>query len=162
MTLSADLQRVYASAPVNTTWYDALYLTHPAWSTPVAFITNSIEPRIFNLNGQPVEFTPATFTVQLPRRDDLGIVDFEITFPLTARVFSLIDLAEPSDDPISATLTTYLDTSADPQMEPITLQLDNVSLGVESGTGRAQRIDLLNRTYPRNIVRPLYYPGLWR
>ena len=137
-------------------------MTHPAWSAPVAFITNTVQPRVFELFGEEVTFEPATFSVQMPKRDDLGLVDFEVTFPVTARVVELIDLAEPSDYPITATLTAYLDGSTGPEMEPITLKLDNISLGVESGTGRAQRIDLLNRAYPRNIVRPLFYPGLWR
>lgn len=162
MTLSPELQRLYASAPTNLTWYDALYLTHPAWDAPVAFLTNSVKPRTFNLFGAPVEFQPATFSVQMPKRDDLGLVDFEITFPITSAIVALIDLAEPSNSPISATLTAYLDSSIEPQMEPITLSLDNVSMGIESGTGRAQRIDLLNRAYPRNIVRPAAYVGLWR
>lgn len=162
MTISAELQRVYSSAPVGVTFYDALYLSHPSWTNPVAFITNTVDNKTFNLYGQPVTFIPATFRVKMPTRNDLGIVDFEIIFPLTYDVMELIDLAEPTGVPITATMTTYLDSSADPQMEPITLQLDNISLSDENGTGRAQRIDLLNRMYPRNIVRPDTYPGLFR
>lgn len=162
MSLSLELQRVYSSAPNNVTYYDALYLSHPEWPSDLAYITNTIEEKTFNLDGIPVLYTPATFSVSLPKRDDLGLVDFEITFPLTYDTIKLIELAEPSDEPITATLTTYLDGIVDPQMEPITLQLDNITVGFTSATGRAQRIDLLNRTYPRNIVRPAAYPGLVR
>ena len=162
MTISLELQRVYSSNPVGVTTYDALLLTHPDWDTDMAYITNTIEYRTFNLLGQSVTFTPATFVIRLPTRNDLGIVDFEVTFPLTYDAMTLINLAEPSGVPITATLTTYLDSSLDPQMEPIVLQLDNLAINDTNVTGRAQRIDLLNRMYPRHIVRPDSYPGLLR
>lgn len=162
MTLSVALQKIYASAPVNVTWYDALWLNHSQWPEPLAFITNSIEARVFNLNGIPYSFQPAEFVIQLPKRDDLGLVDFQVQFPVTSRVINMVDLAEPGAETIQAVITTYIDGSMEPQMEPIELQLDSVVLGTTQGAGRAQRIDLLNRAYPRSIVRPLFYPGLWR
>lgn len=162
MSLSPELQKLYSSAPVNVTWYDALWLDHVAWPSPVAFITNTVVPRTFNLNGQPYVFEPGNFVIQLPKRDDLGLVDFEVRFPVTSRIVTLIDLAEPGDETITAVMTTYLDSSPEPQMEPIVLRLDNVALTLTEGAGRAQRVDLLNRMYPRQIVRPTNYPGLWR
>lgn len=162
MAISQDLQRVYSSNPTGVTFYDALYLSHPTWPVDLAYITNTIEDKTFNLYGEPVVFKPASFEIKLPTRNDLGIVEFEILFPLTYTTIELVDLAEVSDDPITATLVTYLDGSPDPQMEPITLQLDTIALNDTNGIGRAQRIDLLNRMYPRGIVRPDVYPGLFR
>lgn len=160
--ISDDLKRIYVSAPVNVTAYEALHLSHPAWPEAIALITNSIEPRTFNLKGVPVEFQPATFSIRLPKRDDLGLVDFEVVIPLTAKVAKLIALAEIAATPISAALTVYIDGQADEQITPIELQMDQVAMSNEYASGRAQRIDLLNRAFPRRIVRSDVFPGLWR
>lgn len=162
MTISAELQRIYSSAPVNITFYNALYLSHPNWAEPLAYITNTVEERTFKLNGADVLYKPASFTIRLPARNDLGIVEFSIDFPMTSTTVDNLDLAENSGEPITAILTTYIDSSLDPQMEPVQLQIDKVSMTAESGTATAQRIDLINRAYPRNIVRALTYRGLLR
>lgn len=162
MTISLELQRIYASSPVNITFYNALYMTHPNWLTAIAYITNSVVDRTFNLYGESVLFKPASFIVRLPQRDDLGVVEFGIDFPVTSTTVDLLDLAENSGQPITATLTTYIDGSLDPQMEPVKLFVDQIAMTHENGTATAQRIDLLNRSYPRNIVRALTYPGLLR
>ncbi len=160
--ISDDLKRIYASAPVNITAYEALYLSHSAWEAPIALITNSIVPRTFNFKGSPVEFQPATFSTRLPKRDDFGLVDFEVLIPLTANVANMIELAESAGSPISAALTVYIDGQANEQLTPIELQMDQIAMSNEFASGRAQRIDLLNRAFPRRIVRSDVYPGLWR
>lgn len=162
MSISAELQRIYSSAPVNVTWYDAIVLDHSAFLAPLCYLSNSVVARTFNLYGQPVEFQPAIFSLSMPRRDDTGLVDIELSFPLTYSTMKSIELAEPNDETVSLTVTTYIDGSLEPQMTPIVLQIDNIALGTESATARAQRIDLVNRAYPRNIVRPTFYRGLWR
>lgn len=162
MALTPELKRIYSSSPNGVNFYESLYLTHPDWDTALAYITNSVEPLTFNRNGTPTLFNPGSFAIALPKRDDLGLVDLAITFPITSQTITLIDLAEPSGIPITAEVSVYLASSIDPQMDPIVLQLDNIQLGNETGTGIAQRIDLLNRAYPRKIVRPSTYPGLWR
>jgi hypothetical protein len=160
--ISDDLKRIYTSAPVNITAYEALYLTHPAWPEAIALITNTVEQRTFNFKGVAVDFQPATFSTRLPKRDDLGIVDFEVVIPLTAKVANYMILAELSLKPIDAALTVYIDGQADEQLTPIELQIDQISMTNEFANGRAQRIDLLNRAFPRRIVRAESFPGLWR
>lgn len=162
MALTPELKRIYSSNPTGVNFYESLYLTHPAWPEALAYMTNTVEPLAFNRNGTLTEFKPGTFAISLPKRDDLGLVDLAITFPITSQTITLIDLAEPSGIPITAEVSVYILSSTEPQMEPIVLQLDNIQLGTDTGTGIAQRIDLLNRAYPRKIVRPTTYPGLWR
>lgn len=160
--ISDDLKRIYASAPVNITAYEALVLDHPSWSSRVALLTNSVEARTFNFKGSPQEFQPATFSIRLPKRDDLGVVDFEVIIPLTADVVRKIDLAEAAGTPIQAAMTVYIDGQTDEQLTPIELLMDQIAMSNEYASGRAQRIDLLNRAFPRKIVRAEVYPGLWR
>lgn len=163
MALSPELQRIYASAPVNTVAYEALVLTHPAWAEPVAIITNTVTNTTKNFNGQPIEFTAAVFEVQLPKRDDLGVVQLSVSFPIvTRRMMELITQAETARTPISATMLVFIDASMDSQIDPIELQLDAVAINEEEVTGIASRIDLINKIFPRAIVRPDNFPGLYR
>jgi hypothetical protein len=162
MALTDELKRIYSSAPVNTTVYEALLLTNPAWTSYIALINNSVEPRDFNFKGVLTSYQPATFRVLLPKRNDFGLVDFEVQIPLTAQVASMLILAEQSKSPIQAAMTVYIDGQLDEQMTPIELTMDRVTMNDEFANGKAQRIDLLNRIFPRTIVRPDVYPGLWR
>lgn len=163
MTISAELQRVYSSAPNNTPFYEGLVLSHPDWPEKIAIITNTITPMVKNLDGQPVTFNPAAFTITLPRRDDFGLVELAVNFPLASRqMVELIELAEKAQKPITAKLSVYLDSSPDPQMTPIELQLNQIGMTETEVTGIASRIDLLNKIFPRRIVRPESFPGLYR
>lgn len=163
MTLTAELQKVYSSAPNNVQFYEGLVLTHPAWNEPIAIATNTVSPLDKTLNGKNIQFIPASFTITLPRRDDFGLVELAVNFPLVSReMVDLIELAEKAQKPITATLAVYLDSSPDPQMTPIELQLNQVTMTEDTVSGIASRIDLLNKIFPRRIVRPESFPGLYR
>lgn len=163
MSLTPELQRVYSSAPNNTPFYEGLVLAHPAWTAPVSIITNTTNEMTKNLNGVSLVFHPASFTISLPKRDDYGLVELAINFPLVSRAMvELIELAEKSQKPITATLAVYLDGSDEPQMEPIELQLNQIGMTEEAVTGIATRVDLLNKIFPRRVARPESFPGLYR
>jgi hypothetical protein len=163
MALTPELQRIYSSAPNHVTFYEGLVLSHPNWSEPVAIITNTIEEMVKNLDGNPITYHGANFEIALPKRDDLGLVQLQVNFPIVTKdMIQLIELAEASRIAITATLTVYIDGNDDPQMTPIVLSLDNVAITEEVISGVATRIDLLNKTFPRNIVRPELWPGLYR
>jgi hypothetical protein len=115
------------------------------------------------LNGVPITFKPASFTIALPKRDDYGLVELSINFPLVSReMVERIELAEKSQKPITATLAVYLDVEDESQMTPIELMLNQVGMTEEAVTGIATRVDLLNKVFPRRIVRPESFPGLYR
>lgn len=163
MSLTPELQRVYSSAPNNTPFYEGLVLQHPAWTAPIAIMTNTIETVTKNLNGVAIQFNPAAFSITLPKRDDFGLVELSINFPLVSRdMVELLERAEQSQQSIKAIVAVYLDGSPDPQMEPIELQLNQVAMSEELVSGTATRIDLLNKAFPRRIVRPETFPGLYR
>jgi hypothetical protein len=116
-----------------------------------------------NLNGEPVIFSPANFSVVLPKRDDLGLVELSINFPIVSRVMvELIERAERSKTAITATLAVYVDGLDESQMTPVELQLDQIAITEDFVSGNASRVDLLNRVFPRSIVRPEMFPGLYR
>jgi len=163
MALSLELQRIYSSAPTNTPFYEGLVLNHPSWPEPVAIITNTVVETTKNVNGEPILFHPSNFQVVLPKRDDLGLVQLSINFPIVTRnMMELIELAESARTPIQAILLIYIDGSDDSQLTPVELQLDQIAVTEEQVTGVATRVDLLNKVFPRTIVRPDNYPGLYR
>jgi hypothetical protein len=163
MSLTPELQRIYSSAPNNTRFYEGLVLTHSAWTDPIAIMTNTVVPMTKVLNGENIEFQPAAFAITLPKRDDFGLVELAVSFPLVSRgMVELIERAERAQKSILAKLTVYIDASPDPQMTPIELQLNKIAMNETEVTGVAARIDLLNKVFPRRIVRPESFPGLYR
>jgi hypothetical protein len=161
--ISDELQRIYASAPANLVFYEGLVLEHPAWPESVRFATNTVDPITKNFNATPVLFNPASFELTMPRRDDSGLVELAVTFPLVSRTMvEMIDAAEQSRQPIVASLTVYIDASDDPQMTPIQLYLSDIAMTDDSVTGIASRVDLINKGFPRVVVKPENYPGLYR
>lgn len=161
--LSQELQRIYASAPANKVWFDALVLTHPNWSQSYQLINHSAFDRTFNFEGRSLLFKASSFNVQLPRRNDQGIVEMSLQFPNTGK--ALIDPIKQvtgSGIPITASVTVYTEDSLDPAMTPITLSLSKLSIDVNNVIAAATRIDLINTVFPRAVARIDNYPGLYR
>lgn len=163
MALTDNLRRIYSTAPANELFYEAVALTHPAWTDNIALITNTIVPKTKNLGALQVTFNPAPFRITLPRRNDGGLVDLNLTFPLASRMMlELLQQAERAREPITALVTVYVDSSDDPQITPIELQMDSIVMTDTEVSGNASRLDLINRAFPRRIVRPEEWPGLYR
>ena len=163
MAITDNLRRIYSTAPANELFYEALMLSHPAWVENIAIVTNTIVPITKNIGPLQITFNPAAFRITMPRRNDGGLVDLNITFPLASRaMLELLQLAEQGREPISVILTVYTDYSDDPQITPIELQMDSIVMTDTEVSGNASRIDLINRAYPRRIVRPEEWPGLYR
>lgn len=166
MTLSLELQRVYASAPVNHVFYTALLLTHPNWKTYIARVSGTINDMSLKIDGKTYMFEASEFQLVMPKRDELGLVELALQFRNYGReVIDLIDLAEVGDAPINATVAVYTMGSVDPAMTPIELLLSNVNISKELVTGTASRSDLINSVFPLEVVRVsgnYAYPGLQR
>lgn len=163
MALTPELQAIYTSAPANVSFYEGLVLSHPTWDGVVAIMTNTAVEKTKLLNGDPITFSPASFSVTLPKRDDLGLVELSINFPIVSRTMvELIERAERSQTAITATLAVYIDGADESQMTPVELQLDQIALTEDFVSGNASRVDMLNKVFPRNIVRPEMFPGLYR
>lgn len=163
MALTPELQAIYTSAPVNISFYEGLVLSHPTWDGVIAIMTNTATEKTKIFNGAPVVFSPASFSVTLPKRDDLGLVELSVNFPIVSRMMvELIERAERSQTAITATLAVYIDSSDEPQMTPVELQMDQIAITEDLISGNASRVDMLNKVFPRNVVRPEMFPGLYR
>lgn len=163
MAISDELQRIYASAPENKIFFDALVLSHPNWAEDYAIINHSAFDRVLNFEGQPLTFKASSFRLNLPKRDDQGLVELSLQFPNTGKVLiDPIEAAVGSGVAITATVTVYTEDSLDPAMTPIVLSLNQMTIDVNNVVAGATRIDLLNTAFPRKIARIDNYPGLYR
>lgn len=169
MTISAELKRVYASAPSDRRYIETLDLWHPRFPRNY-LIVNDVQAWQFYLQSNPlgplVEFVPVPFHVQMPTADGKGQQDLQIQIDNIGReAMDAIEAA--SADPtinITTTLRIYLDVAASvPQMEPpITLALQSVTVDAGAIVGTATRADVLNRPFPTELYRVDLFPGLNR
>ena len=166
MPITAELKRVYASAPVDTRYVETLALWHSTWDR-VHYITNDVQAWIFALeNGALVEFRVIPFLVVLPTQDGKGQQDLAITIENIGReIMDYIELAStrPSE-PIAVTYRVYLDrpNSAPQNDPPLALTVSSLVVGLDAITGTATRADTLNRQFPSVLYRLDTYPGLDR
>jgi Domain of unknown function (DUF1833) len=167
MTTSAELKRVYASAPSDRRYIETLDLYHPRFPRRF-FIVNDVQAWQFLLEsgGGLVPFVPVPFHVQMPTVDGKGQQDMQVQIDNIGReAMDAIEAA--SADPtinITTTLRIYLDVAGTaPQTDPpITLALQSVTVDAGAIVGTATRADVLNRPFPTELYRVDLFPGLNR
>lgn len=165
MTISRDLQRLYASAPADEEIRETLELRHPRFAAS-HFITNA--PIGFSANletGQLVDFTPLPFTAKLPGANSGGNQDLTLAIDNVDR--EIIDeLERAAADPTNRISVVYRQfTSADlsaPGSDPIALSIADVSAGLTRVEATASRTDVLNRRFPSELYEIGLFPGLDR
>jgi hypothetical protein len=166
--VSAELKRVYASAPFDRRYIETLELSHP-YFPQTFYLTNDAMPWVFLLSSGAaggVQFQPVPFRVQLPTSDGKGQQDLQIMLDNVGRVaMDAIEAASylPTVN-IGVVYRVYLDIAGSaPQLEPpLTLALQSVVIDAQAITGTATRADVLNRPFPSELYRVDLFPGLNR
>ena len=167
MTISPDLQRIYASAPQDDKYIETLEMSHPLFSRSF-FFTNDLSPWKFLLEDgktqQDFEIVP--FEIILPAQDGGGQQDLKIGIDNVGReaVEEIEAAQEDPTQPISVVYRVYLDTILTvPQIDPpIRLSLTDIQVSLNAITGIATRADTLNRLFPNVVYRSETFPGLDR
>jgi len=166
--ISAELKRVYASAPFDRRYVETLELSHPYFPT-VFRLTNDPAPWLFLLSSSatsPVQFVPVPFRVQLPTVDAKGQQDLQIMLDNVGReAMDAIEAASylPTVN-IAVVYRVYIDIEGTaPQLDPpLVLALQSVVIDAQAITGTATRTDVLNRPFPSELYRVDTFPGLNR
>jgi hypothetical protein len=168
LTVSPELQRVYASAPWDRRYVETLQLAHPLFARTY-YITNDGQAWQFLLSDgdtTPVTFEQVPFVVQLPTADGKGQQDLQIVIDNVGREIMDAVEAAAADPTVNITVTyrVYLDVanSAPQNDPPLVLALPSVVVGLATVTGTATRADVLNRSFPSEIYRVDLFPGLNR
>jgi hypothetical protein len=168
MTISAELKRIYASAPTTRRYVETLELSHPLFPQTF-YLTNDTTSWVFLLSagaGGGVLFQPVPFRVQLPTTDGKGQQDLSIVLDNVGRLAmdSIEAAASMPTVNIGVVYRVYLDIAGTaPQLDPpITLTLQSVVIDALAITGTASRADVLNRPFPSELYRVDLFPGLNR
>ena len=165
MPISAALQAVYASAPVNQRYVETLSFTHSRFSQAYYMTSDNQQWQFLLETGQLVTFLPVPFRVTLPTVDGQGNQDMGLTIANIGR--DLVDpieaaIAVPSE-PIRCTYRVYLDApSSSPQNTPMALALTGVQVNRDVVSATATRSDVLNKAFPSNFYTVVQFPGLRR
>jgi hypothetical protein len=165
MTISAELQARYTSE-VDVDWWEALVLSHPAWSADL-YLTGIKEsaPRVGLWEGVSRTFTPALGEVVLPKRDPGGDQAMAVEIDAVgAGVLTLLQAAIADRRvPPTAQYTVYIEGETGPQIDPPwTLVISDVAYDEARVLATVSRADLINAPFPRQIFRPEQWPGLDR
>jgi Domain of unknown function (DUF1833) len=165
MTISPELQRLYASAPAGETILETLELRHPRFAQSW-FITNAALPFTARLEtGQTIEFITLPFSAKLPGANPGGQQDLVLVIDNVDREI-IAELERAAADPtnrISVIYRNYAsgDLSA-PGSDPIALSISDVAASATRVEATASRTDVLNRRFPSVLYETGLFPGLDR
>lgn len=168
MTISAELKRVYASAPNDRRYIETLELWHPLFPRRY-FITNDVQGWQFLLSASsssPTPFDPVPFMLTWPTSDGKGQQDMQLQIDNVGReAMDAIEAAAQNPTiNITTTIRVYLDVAGSaPQNDPpMVLALQSLSIDAGAIVGTATRADVLNKPFPTELYRVDLFPGLNR
>lgn len=165
MTISPELERLYASAPSGEFLLETLELAHPLFAQ-THFVTNHAQAFDATLEtGELVTFETLPFAAKLPNSDGQGQQDLALVLDNVDRVI-IEELERAIADPSNRIAVTYRcfassDLSA-PGSDPIKLSISEVSAGLTTVEATAGRADVLNRKFPAVLYEIAQFPGLDR
>ncbi len=165
MTISPELQRIYASAPEGVAIWETLELRHPRFSQS-HFITNTALPFSARIEtGQMIDFITLPFTAKLPGANSGGTQDLTLVIDNVDR--EIIDeLERASADPTQRISVVYRSFASDdltrPGSDPIALSIADISASAPRVEATASRTDVLNRRFPSVLYEVGLWPGLDR
>lgn len=165
MTVSPELQRLYASAPIEVELWETLELAHPLFAS-THFVTNAALPFSAALETGPVVlFSCLPFAAVQPGANAGGNQDLRLVIDNVDR--EIIDELERANaDPserISATYRAYTsDDLTAPGSDPIALSIADIAAGATRVEATATRTDVLNKRFPAVLYDVVRFPGLDR
>jgi hypothetical protein len=166
MAISAQLKKLYASAPLDDEFYETLELKHPRFSK-IWYITSS--PVLFKgflEDGKTeISWEPIPFTVKLPGNEHGGRQDLQLTISNVDRVFiDELELANKlPQNRVEVVYRVYTKSNLKaPAATPMRLSVTDVAASNETIDAVATKADVLNHPFPSLLYTPLTFPGLDR
>lgn len=168
MAITAELQKVYASAPVDRTYVETLELKHSAFSK-TWYITNSQhawEMHKDTAMSALVTYEPLSFEAKLPDQNSGG--NQELVLAIANAGLDMMQELEAAqtkpEENIECIYRVYLDVPHSvPQIDPpLTLNISDVNADLLMIRATATRFDLLGRQFPKQIYDTENFPGLKR
>jgi hypothetical protein len=165
MTVTVDLQRLYASAPADDALWETLEISHPLFAQ-TRYVTNQPLAFLAQLEtGGVVEFISLPFAARQPGSSRSGTQELGLVIDNVDREI-IEELERAAGDPTTPIAVTYRAYAASdltrPGAEPIALSITEVSAGLSHVEATAGRTDVLNKKFPGVLYTVAQFPGLDR
>lgn len=166
MPISAELKKIYASAPTDKRYIDTLEFRHSRFSQTYHFTNDTRAWKFMDELLQPRVFEVMPFKIVLPSTDNKGNQDLRVAVSNIGRI--MMDELEAANslptEPIRCIYRVYIDyEGCIPQNDPpLELTITDVVAEREQITAVARRADILNKAFPYPIYRIDMFPGLDR
>ena len=167
MTISTELQAVYATAPVDVYYIETLSLEHPAFENGIRFLTNHNGGWIGDMgDGVVATYEYAPFAAVPPANADQGNVTLQVGIDNAGRelMLELERLSLVPSQPIEVVYRVYLSNAGgvlqnDP---PLKLSVSSVTATTDIVAFSATLTNLRNRPFPAVLYTTEQFPGLER
>lgn len=181
MAISKELKEIYATAPNDAFYVEALSLFHSTINAgDVIHITNrpiEFTAEFLHANGskQTSKFYPVPFVIKLPKQDDTGSADMTISISNTANTVSgtskmtimerLELIATKPMEPLRVAYRVYISkggvVNTTEQMDPpLFLDVTEFQLNGEMISMKGSKANLFNRAFPARVYDAIEFPGL--
>lgn len=166
MTISTELQEVYANATGGLDYVECLIFSHSQFPKTY-YLTNDTREWKFHLkDGTPKVFEPFPFNVSLPSQEKGSNPELSIVLSNAGLdMMNALELAqETPSEPISITYSVYVNTeNSIPALDPsVVLEVTNIIATDTALALTANRFDVLGRQFPKRIYTTELFEGLKR
>ncbi|WP_444905032.1 DUF1833 family protein [Microbulbifer sp. CnH-101-E] len=161
--MSAVLETVYASAPIDQIILHTLELKHPAFEAGAIRLCQGFDDIEAKLeDGQTVIFTASGFGVSLPQRSMRGRQDLQFQLDnVTGEALQNIDIALEVGGLIQVAYRQFLESDLSaPAQPPTVMTAVSVKANARSVSVIASFHDLVNKAWPNKFYTPDFAPGL--
>lgn len=163
MPLSQNLIKVYASAPVDLFYVEALSITHSALKSPIN-ITNWLASFSGQTESASETFVPMPFSVKLPSKDTNGSQKLDITIS-NANQSIIQEIEWMSTMPYESAVCRYrVYLSNDftvQQINPaMTFDITSFTVSRNYVTCTASKVNTHNQAFPKLLYNIQNFPGL--
>lgn len=160
--MSAELNRIYNSAPTDDADLLLMQMDCAAWAEPLRLAVSGRDETVTLPGGELATFIMSGLSVNMPDQAASGTQDLAFSIGgVTADVLEKVDEAIDADERVTTTLYIYTQKFRDaPQKTPLTLEVTAVSANDEVVNVAARVRDIINSRFPRMQYTPENTPGL--
>ena len=159
--MTEELKKIYASNLLTDRVFDTVILSHSQFSRTYYLVADNEKRNLKDKNGVFQSFEPFAFKAIQPdkggNQQDLQLV-FDNVLGLGTE--ELDRAVMTPDESVVCTYCTYIESSDDPQIHPIVLELASISMSAHTIVSTAQRPDMFRNKVPKMNFDSWIYKGI--
>lgn len=166
MPISDTLRRIYAAAPGDIHYVEAISISHPGLNGDLHLTNRALNFEGTIENGAVVTFYSMPFSVGLPNKDTTGNLEMKLVFSNVQQEL-MKEIENMAAQPYAAAVIKYrlyvnTDFTVQQLDPPITLDIGQFQITRPYITAIATRVNLHNKPFPSYLYNTKYFPGLDR